>query len=156
MTETPRRGQSSGGPGLESTCGGTLKTMSRPSESTVRELMERQLGVRLAKRRLVVGVASDGRERHHEFDGVSPDCQIIIEIKSNELKAKPGAAKGRYDSAIKQALVLDLYMLSRVLAKTKMLVLSDRALFDVCSQDMDGLLAADTKIVYCCASQPAG
>src|SRR5271157_629399 len=116
----------------------------RPSESKVRELMEQKLKVKLPETRLAVAVASDGQERYHKFDGVSPDRRIVIAIKSNELKAND-----RYDSAIKQALVYDLYMLSRISAKTKMLVLTDVALFERCSRDMDGKLAADTTIVYC-------
>jgi hypothetical protein len=108
--------------------------------------MERKLNVKLPGTGLVVGVASDGQERYHKFDGVSPDHQTVIAIKSNELKAND-----RYDSSIKQALVYDLYMLSRISAKTKMLVLTDHALFERCSRDMDGKLASDTTIMYCCA-----
>ena len=109
--------------------------------------MERKLNVKLPETRLVVGIGSDGRERYHKFDGVSPDNQIVIAIKSNELKAND-----RYDSAIKQALTYDLYMMGRVSAKTKILVLTDQALFERRRQDMDGKLAADTEITYCCAN----
>ena len=108
--------------------------------------MERKLNVELAETPLAVGIGSDGRERYHKFDGVSPDKQIVIAIKSKELKAN-----NRYDTAIKQALVYDLYMLSRISAKRKILVLTHRAVFERCGQDMDGKLAADTTIEYCCA-----
>lgn len=83
--------------------------------------------------------------------GVSPDNQFVVEVKTNELGAKPGQPKGRYPNAIKQALGLDLYLLSRINAETKLLVLTDRPLYDLCSRDMDGLLAPDTQIVYCSA-----
>jgi hypothetical protein len=75
----------------------------------------------------------------------------VIEVKTNQLNPTPGKPKGRYDSAIKQALVLDLYMLTRINARTKLLVLTDHPLFDLCSRDMDGLLAPDTRIVHCSA-----
>lgn len=120
-------------------------------EDRVRRRIGEQFGVHLAKRQLSVGIKADGRQRLHEFDGVSPDSQFVIEVKTNELKATPGKPRGRYDSAIKHALVLDLYMLSRATANTKLLVLTDRPLFDVCSRDMDGLLAPDTQIVHCSA-----
>jgi hypothetical protein len=120
-------------------------------EDRVRQRIGEQFGVQLEKRKLVVGVKTDGVPRLHEFDGVSPDNQVVIEVKTNELRAAPGKPRGRYDSAIKQALALDLYMLSRVSAGTKMLVLTDRPLFDVCSRDMDGLLAPDIQIVHCSA-----
>jgi hypothetical protein len=77
--------------------------------------------------------------------------QVVIEVKTNQLNSTPHKPKGRYDSAIKPALALDLYMLTRINAKTKLLVLTDRPLFDLCSRDMDGLLAPDTRIVHCSA-----
>ncbi len=117
-------------------------------EGRARRRIAEQLGVKLAKRKLVVGISADGVQRQHEFDGVSPDGQVVIEVKTNELRANPGRPSGRYDSAIKQALALDLYMLSRANAETKLLVLTDRPLFDICGRDMDGLLAPDTRIVH--------
>ncbi|MGA2115404.1 MAG: hypothetical protein ABSH56_11725 [Bryobacteraceae bacterium] len=121
-------------------------------EDRVRQRIGKQFGIQLTKRELAVGGRSDGTERRHEFDGVSPDSQFVIEVKTNELKATPGKPKGRYESAIKQALMLDLYMLSRANAKEKLLVLTDRPLFDLCARDMDGLLTPDTQIVYCSAN----
>jgi hypothetical protein len=118
-------------------------------EDKVRQRIGDQYGLKLTKRKLVVGRTAAGVERHHEFDGVAPDGQVVIEVKTNELKATPEKPKGRYDSAIKQALALDLYMLSRIHAKTKLLVLTDRPLFDLCIRDMDGLLDPDTRIVHC-------
>ena len=73
---------------------------------------------------------------------------MVIEVKTNKLDTSV-RPRGRYDSAIKQALTLDLYMLTRVNAKIKLLVLTDRPLFDLCIRDMDGLLSPDTQIVYC-------
>lgn len=118
-------------------------------EHAIRQRMGERLGVQLEKRKLVVGRRADGSERFHEFDGVSSDCQIVIEVKTNELKATSEKPRGRYDSAIKQALTLDLYLLSRISAKKKLLVLTDHPLFLICEKDMDGLLAADTQIVHC-------
>jgi hypothetical protein len=118
-------------------------------EHAVRLRMADRLGVPLEKRKLVVGVRADRSQRHHEFDGVSQDGQTVIEIKTNKLNSTPGKPKGRYDSAIKPALTLDLYMLSRIRAGTKLLVLTDRPLFEVCSPDMDGLLTHDSRIVHC-------
>jgi hypothetical protein len=124
-------------------------------EDRARRRIGKQFGIQLVKRKLAVGIMADGVQRLHEFDGVSPDGKVAIEVKTNELRATPGKPRGRYDSAIKQALALDLYVLSRVSARTKLLVLTDRPLFDVCSRDMDGLLAPDTQIVYCSAEGSA-
>jgi hypothetical protein len=120
-------------------------------EDRVRQRIGQRFGVQLTKRELVVGIKADGREKRHQFDGVTSDGQFVIEVKTNELNATPKKPKGRYESAIKQALFLDLYMLSRINAKTKLLVLTDRPLFDLCSRDTDGLLASDTEVGHCSA-----
>lgn len=120
-------------------------------EDQIRTLIGRRFGVELQKRKLVIGKRADESDRFHEFDGVSRDGQLVIEIKTNELRVSEAKPRGRYDSAIKQALILDLYMLSRLSAKKKLLVLTDRQLFDLCSRDMDGMLAPDTEIFHCTA-----
>jgi hypothetical protein len=131
-------------------CGGEVNRLNE--EDRVRRRIGEQFGVYLTKRKLSVGIKADGRPRLHESDGVSPDSQVVIEVKTNELSAAPGNPRGRYDSAIKQSLVLDLYMLSRATANTKLLALTDRPLFDVCSRDMDGLLAPD---IRSCIARPS-
>ncbi len=118
-------------------------------ESRVRKLVEAATGMQLPKTKLLVGVASDGTQRFHEFDGVSPDRQVIVEIKTNSLISTPTNPSGRYYSAIKWALLGDIYMFTRIEADTKLLVLTDRPLFDLCFKDMDGLLPKDTTIVHC-------
>jgi hypothetical protein len=98
--------------------------------------------------------SSDGREARRRgvyTKYLTLPGQVVIEVKTNQLNSTPHKPKGRYDSAIKPALALDLYMLTRINAKTKLLVLTDRPLFDLCSRDMDGLLAPDTRIVHCSA-----
>jgi len=127
--------------------------MGRPSEATVRKLVEAQLGTPLSKRKALVGHKSNGEELYCEFDGVSPDGQVIIEIKSNELVATDDKPLGRYKSAIKQALITDIYRLSRATATAKFLVLTDRALFDAFTRDMDGFLPEALTILYCCANR---
>lgn len=118
-------------------------------EEKVRELVGTQLGVHLAKRRLVLGTRIDGTRVYHEFDAVSPDGEVVVEVKTNELKPTSSRPRGRFDSAQKQALCLDVYLLSRVSAKTKMLVLTDRPLFDMFVKEMEGILPSDVSIHYC-------
>jgi hypothetical protein len=67
--------------------GGVMDRLSE--EDRVRRRIGEQFGVHLAKRQLSVGIKADGSQRPHEFDGVSPDSQVVIEVKINELKATP-------------------------------------------------------------------
>lgn len=116
-------------------------------EETVRGMLEDEFHVRLLKMRLPVGVKANGETRYHEFDCVSPDQQIVAEIKTNKLKASASKPNGRYYSAIKWALLGDVYMLGRICAAKKYLVLTDEPLFKVCKQDMDGILPENTAIL---------
>jgi hypothetical protein len=118
-------------------------------EGRVRAFLEQKFRTPLPSKKLVVGIASDGRHRFHEFDGASPDGRLVIEIKTNQLKSTPDNPHGRYFSAIKWALVGDLYMLERVEAKQKLLVLTDRPLFEIFSKDMDGMLPSNTHVERC-------
>lgn len=117
-------------------------------EEAVRKLLCREFNTSLLKKRLPVGITSNKNIKLHEFDCVSEDESIVAEIKTNELKATQAKPNGRYFSSIKWALIGDIYMLSRINASTKILVLTDKPLFDLCSKDMDGILPENTKIIY--------
>ncbi len=117
-------------------------------EQKVRELLQEEYHAPLPKKRLAVGTKSNGERRYHEFDGVSPDQNVVFEVKSNQVTATKAKPAGRYFSAIKWALLGDVYLLSRVSAQTRLLVLTDKTLFDICREDMDGLLPENTQIIY--------
>jgi hypothetical protein len=117
-------------------------------EQKVRELLQEEYQALLPKKRLAVGTKSNGEKRYHEFDGVSPDQKIVFEVKSNQVTATKAKPTGRYFSAIKWALLSDVYLLSRIPAQTRLLVLTDKTLFDICREDMDGLLPENTQIIY--------
>ncbi len=116
-------------------------------EETVRRMLEHEFHVPQSKMRLPVDVKANGETKHHEFDCVSPDKQFVAEIKTNELKASASNPNGRYFNAIKWALLGDVYMLGRIRAARKYLVLTDKPLFKVCQQDMDGILPENTAIL---------
>ena len=125
-----------------------MKMTPLQKEKAVRDILSEEFNIPLSKKSLVVGTKSNGRIKLHEFDCVSPDESIVAEVKSNELKTTPQKPNGRYFSAIKWALLGDIYMLSRINASTKLLVLTNKPLFDLCSQDMDGILPQNTKIIH--------
>jgi hypothetical protein len=120
----------------------------REIEKKVRELLATEYNTSLPETKLVVGRKSNGDDRFHKFDGVSRDRSIIFEVKSNQLKPSEKNRNGRYFSAIKWALLGDVYMLSRIQARTKLLVLTDKNLFEICSKDLDGILPENIFIIY--------
>ena len=117
-------------------------------EQKVRELLQEEYQAPLPKKRLAIGTKSNGEKRYHEFDGVSPDQNIVFEVKSNKIAATKAKPAGRYFSAIKWALLGDVYLMSRIPAQTRLLVLTDKTLFDICREDMDGLLPENTQVIY--------
>lgn len=117
-------------------------------EQRVREILQEEYHALLPKKRLSVGIKSNGERRYHEFDGVSPDQKIVFEVKSNQVIATKAKPAGRYFSAIKWALLGDVYLMSRIPAQIRLLVLTDKTLFDICREDMDGLLPENTQIIY--------
>lgn len=128
------------------------KPESRPDraaiERKVREMLQKEYAAPLPKKRLPIGTKANGEKRYHEFDGVSPDQKIVFEVESSQVTATKAKPTGRYFSAIKWALLGDVYLLSRIQAQTRLLVLTDRTLFDICRDDMDGLLPENTQVIY--------
>ena len=117
-------------------------------EKAIREILSKEFNSTLIKQRLPVGIKSNGETKYHEFDCVSVDQSIVAEVKTNELKATPEKPNGRYFSAIKWALLGDIYMLNRIDASSKYLVLTDKPLFDLCSNDLDGILPINTQVIF--------
>lgn len=120
----------------------------REIERKVRKLLETEYKTSLPETKLVIGRRSTGEDCFHRFDGVSLDRSIVFEVKSNQLKPSEKKRNGRYFNAIKWALLGDVYMLTRVQARTKLLVLTDWNLFEVWRKDIDGILPDDISIIY--------
>ncbi|HEX8889523.1 MAG TPA: hypothetical protein VF779_10120 [Pyrinomonadaceae bacterium] len=117
-------------------------------ERKVRKLLEIEYSTSLPETRLVIGRKSNGEDCYHKFDGVSPDKEMVFEVKSNQVKPSEKYPAGRYFSSIKWVLVGDVYYLSRIRAKTKLLVLTDKNLYEIFCRDMDGILPEDITIIY--------
>lgn len=84
-------------------------------ERLIRDFLTVMFGVSLKKRKLVIGHDFNNKPQIHEFDLVSDDMSIVGEIKSG------GKSRGNYLGAM-----CDCFFLSRVKAKKKLLVLTDR------------------------------
>jgi hypothetical protein len=96
---------------------------------------------------VVIGIRSDKSQKFHKFDLVSNDEGIIGEIKSSKFSNET-TGKAGYTTTRKARLIEALFYLSRVKAHTKLLILTDKDLFEQFKKDMDGLLSADIKIIH--------
>ena len=110
--------------------------MTPDSESIVRKRLEKMFGTQLPKRKLVIGYDSDGFPKLHEFDLVSKDLEILGEIKSCRVN----------DASFKGSLN-DCFYLSRIKAKRKMMVLTNKDFCDYFKKKSDGLISEEIEVI---------
>ena len=94
-------------------------------------------------RTLIVGHRSNGEEIKHEFDLVSEDKSIIGEVKSDKY-TKKHHSNTRFFRILGACRYLEL-----VKAKKKLLVLTNKKMYEIIKHDLDGLISTDIKIIYC-------
>jgi len=87
-------------------------------EQLIRDFLAEVFGASLGKRRLVIGYDSKNKPQIHEFDFVSDDMNIVGEIKSGR------KSRGNYHGAL-----TDILFLTKVKAKKKLLVLTNKELY---------------------------
>ncbi|MDH5770518.1 MAG: hypothetical protein OEZ25_04430 [Candidatus Bathyarchaeota archaeon] len=108
-------------------------------ERLVREFFGKMFGKPLKKRKLVMGHDSKNKPQIHEFDLVSDDMSIIGEIKSGK------KSKNNYVSGI-----ADCLFLSRIQAKKKLFVLTDKDFYEHFKVKSEGVIPSDIEILYVC------
>jgi len=106
------------------------------SEESARKKLEKMFGVPLPKRKVIIGYDSDGFPKLHEFDLVSKDSDILGEVKSCRINA----------TSFKGALN-DCFYLSKVKARRKMLVLTNKDFYSYFKRKSDGLVTSDIEII---------
>jgi len=109
------------------------------SEQLVRKFLEKMFGTSLRKRKLVVGYDSKRKPQIHEFDLVSDGMDIIGEIKSGK------NSRGNYVRTL-----ADCVFLSKVKAKKKVLVLTDKEFYDYFKTNSEGVIQKNIEIIYVC------
>lgn len=106
-------------------------------EQIVRERLGQKFQTEFKPASLQVGM--DGSKSFkYAFDGVSKDESIVIEVKSNRVRRAKNP-KGRWDSAIKQAVCFDMLRLSMLRhqkhIRQRILVLTDRKTHELCRDE---------------------
>ena len=113
-----------------------LKLPDKPDEQRVREVLEKEFGKKLPKKRVTIGYYT------HEFDLFSEDGSIAGEVKSGRDLDKNGKIKP-YRFA---ELCLDCLYLMSVEAEKKLFVLTDKEMFDSFNKMITGLPIKDIEI----------
>lgn len=105
-------------------------------ERLIRNFLGRMFGVPLKKRKLVIGYDSKNKPQIHEFDLVSDDMSIVGEIKSG-IKSR-----GNYLGALS-----DCLFLTRVKAKKKLLVLTNKEFYGYFKVNSEGVIPNNIEIM---------
>lgn len=124
-----------------------MSPQGRKIERAVREKLSRELGMSLKNRKLVLGRNSDGEEIKKEFDLVSPDEALVGEIKSYKFANKT-TGKAGYNTTRKARLLAACFYLEKVNARTKLLILTNKKLYDVFMSSEGCLIHKSIEIKY--------
>ncbi|OBW61577.1 hypothetical protein [Dehalococcoides mccartyi] len=81
----------------------------------------------------------------HEFDAVSEDSSIVAGIKTNSYKTKGGNNPSGKISNLYQ----ELYFLSLIESKNKLLIFTDAGLFRQFEKESNGKLADGIELILC-------
>jgi hypothetical protein len=111
-------------------------------EQKAAEWLKAKYNVEFDPKALPFGTRIDGTVAFHEFDLVSPDGQIVAEVKAH-IKTASGN--------IPSAKILDTYvacgMLERVSAKTKVLIFTDLSFYQSFLNNSHGRIPRQIEIV---------
>ena len=105
-------------------------------EDFARYLLQLRFKTPLSERRVIIGYSSDGTPQTHSFDIVSPDENIIGEVKAlTDLTAGI------------EFCFAACYRLEKVKAKKKILVLTEKSFCNAFKRKSDGIVSKDIEII---------
>lgn len=105
-------------------------------EKAVRERLGGMYGTRFRRAKLIIGDRSRGEPQIHEFDLISENGSIIGEVKS-----------GRCSTTNYNLALVDCFYLSKVKAKVKLMVFTDKGLYEYFRDKSRGLISEDIQTI---------
>jgi len=105
-------------------------------EKLVREKLGEMFGTKFRKSKLITGYDSKKRPQLHEFDLISENMDIIGEIKSGK------CTRTNYNLAL-----VDCFYLSKIKARTKLMVFTDKELYEYFRENSEGVITKDVRAI---------
>jgi len=105
-------------------------------EKLVREKLGEMFGTKFRKNKLITGYDSKKRPKLHEFDLISENMDIIGEIKSGK------CTRTNYNLAL-----VDCLYLSKIKAATKLMVFTDKELYEYFRDNSEGVISKDIRAI---------
>ncbi|MFZ2310415.1 MAG: hypothetical protein WAW11_02635 [Patescibacteria group bacterium] len=115
------------------------KILSQLIEPYIRECLSQKMGLDFYARDTELVLNTGGK---HKFDIVSLDKSIIGDIKSHQTREN-----GNVGIGVRKSVYFDIYMLSLVEAKQKMLILTDKDFYKFFKRISSGKVPSDVEIL---------
>jgi hypothetical protein len=110
--------------------------MAHEIEEFVRNKLAEIYGINFKRAKLVVGYAGK-RPQIHEFDLVSENVSMVGEVKSGR------CSRANYNLAL-----VDCVYLNKIKARTKLMVFTDRKLYEYFRQNSKGVVSKDIQTIF--------
>lgn len=115
------------------------RILSKLIEPYIRESLRQETGCEFYNRDVKLNLVTGGS---HKFDIVSLDKDIVGDIKSNQIRENGSVGVG-----VKKSIYFDIYMLSLVEAKRKLLVLTSKDFYNLFKRISVGKVPDDIEII---------
>ncbi len=106
------------------------------AENLVKKIMEKEFEMKFSKQKLIVGYKTNGEPKHKEFDLVSEDSNIVVQVKSSSPQKS-----GRKPATNIARCYGDCYLLEKVTAWKKILALTNKEFYEIFKKDSEGLIS---------------
>jgi hypothetical protein len=114
----------------------------RDAENAAKKWLQNKFNTSFSRRNLQVGSKSNGKPAIHNFDLVSQDNQIVAEVKSHQLTKGGNIPSGKISDTYQAC-----FMLEKVSAKKKLLILTDCKFYEIFTRYSEGKISKEIEIV---------
>jgi len=121
---------------------GSSYERGRNAEETAREWLQKKYDASFSKRNLEIGSKSNGKPAMHNFDLVSEDNQIVAEVKSHQLTKSGNIPSGKISDTYEAC-----FMLEKISAKKKLLILTDPKFYEIFKRYSEGKIPKEIEIL---------
>ena len=112
-------------------------------EEKARQMLGKKFNTSFERRKLLIGYKSNGTPKKHEFDLVSSDGEIIGEVKTFKPLKGGGRPSGKIDTTFQAC-----YLLEKVTARRKLLVLTNKEFYEMFKKESDGIVSKEIEILH--------
>jgi len=112
-------------------------------EKKVRNILGKRLKTTFKRKKLHIGLKSDGTPKEHEFDLVSLNGEVVGEVKTFTPIKGGGRPSAKIDTTF-----LACFVLEKAKARRRLLVLTDEEFFRIFKKESNGIISKKIEILH--------